>query len=141
MDKRAKTESLELRNDMQELENISSFLVGLADSWSLPMALILSLNLVLEEAFSNIVSYAFDDTEVHYIKILFSLVDKKLIMCIEDDGKPWDLTLAEDPDFDLPLEERAVGGLGILLIRKTMNEIAYERNAGKNILRLTKYLE
>ncbi len=141
MDKSAKTETLELRNDMQELDTLSSFLEKLADSWSLSIALIMSVNLVLEEAFSNIVNYAFDDGGVHLIKIVFSLHDNMLDMRIEDDGKPWDPTTAEDPDINLPLEERAVGGLGIFLIRKTMNEVAYERIAGKNILRMTKYIE
>jgi anti-sigma regulatory factor (Ser/Thr protein kinase) len=141
MDKSAKTETLELRNEMQELDTLSSFLEKLADSWSLSIALIMSINLVLEEAFSNIVNYAFDDAKVHLIKIVFSLHDNILDMRIEDDGKPWDPTAAEDPDINLPLDERAVGGLGIFLIRKTMNEVAYERIAGKNILRMTKYIE
>jgi anti-sigma regulatory factor (Ser/Thr protein kinase) len=141
MDKSAKTETLELRNEMQELDTLSSFLEKLADSWSLSIALIMSINLVLEEAFSNIVNYAFDDAKVHLIKIVFSLHDNILDMRIEDDGKPWDPTAAVDPDINLPLEERAVGGLGIFLIRKTMNEVAYERIAGKNILRMTKYIE
>jgi len=133
MDKSAKTETLALRNDMQELDALSSFLEKLADSWSLSMGLVMSLNLVLEEAFSNIVNYAFDDDGVHLIKIVFSLHDNILDMRIEDDGKPWDPTAAEDPDINLPLEERTVGGLGIFLIRKTMNEVSYERIAGKNI--------
>lgn len=141
MDKSAKTETLELRNEMQELDTLSSFLDKLADSWSLSIALIMSINLVLEEAFSNIVNYAFDDAKVHLIKIVFSLHDNILDMRIEDDGKPWDPTAAVEPDINLPLEERAVGGLGIFLIRKTMNEVAYERIAGKNILRMTKYIE
>jgi len=141
MDKSAKTETLELRNEMQELDTLSSFLEKLADSWSLSIALIMSINLVLEEAFSNIVNYAFDDAGVHLIKIVFSLHDNILDMRIEDDGKPWDPTAAVEPDINLPLEERAVGGLGIFLIRKTMNEVAYERIAGKNILRMTKYIE
>ncbi len=97
-------------------------------------------DLALEEHLTNILSYAFDDLRWHEIRVRFDLEQDYLAIEVEDDGKPFNpLTIAE-VNTALPLEERPVGGLGIHLIRKFMDEVQYRREGDKNILRLRKRL-
>ena len=55
-----------------------------------------------------------------------------------DNGKPYDPLKKADPDITLPANERPIGGLGIFMVKKTMDDVNYEYADGKNILRLKK---
>jgi serine/threonine-protein kinase RsbW len=57
---------------------------------------------------------------------------------VEDDGPAFDPTVAAAPDTGLPVEDRDIGGLGIHLVRKLANEVAYERRGARNRLRFSK---
>lgn len=110
----------------------------LVQKWELPASLTMSLNLVLEEALSNIIYYAFLDKKEHKIRISISLSKNKLTVRIKDDGIPFDPSSQLQPDISLPAVERPVGGLGIFLISKIMDTIHYSREENLNILTLTK---
>jgi len=92
----------------------------------------------LEEAVSNVIFYAFDDEKEHDIKIVISLENKILSIEIIDDGKPFDPTARKEPDVSLPAEDRPIGGLGIFLIRKMMDNVTYTRHNNLNTLTLLK---
>jgi anti-sigma regulatory factor (Ser/Thr protein kinase) len=97
-------------------------------------------DLALEEAVTNIIDYAYDDPATHEIRVRFSIEGDKLCLEIEDDGRPFN-PLAQPPvDISLPPEERSVGGLGIHLIRRFIDEVDYRRDAGRNVLRMRKAL-
>jgi anti-sigma regulatory factor (Ser/Thr protein kinase) len=98
----------------------------------------MKLNLVLEEAVSNVIFYAFKDQEKHEINISLYLESKTLTIDITDYGIAFDPTLREQPDLTLPAEERPIGGLGIFLIQKIMDTVNYSRNNNQNKLTLTK---
>lgn len=132
--------SLTLANKIDELTRISTFLEETAEQWELPLVLSMSLNLVLEEAFTNVVQYAYTDEEKHDIELLMEKSGNMLIITIIDDGQPYDPTKKTDPDINLDVENRPIGGLGIFLIKKTMDEVTYERKNGKNHLIMTKEL-
>lgn len=140
MEKEDNIKSLRLQNKLEELETISVFLEELAEIWDIPLALTMSLNLVLEEAFTNVVNYAYEDNEAHLIQIDFEMKERILTIKIIDDGKAYDPTQNADPDVTLSAEERSIGGLGIFLIRKMMDLVAYERSGNKNILMMKKNL-
>ena len=127
-------------NQIHELSQIEAFLEELADEWGLEIPLVFSLNLVLEEALTNIISYGYDDEDKHAIEILFKKTDDELTISIIDDGHAYDPTLKDDPDITLSAEERPVGGLGIFLIRKVMDTVAYRREENRNYLILTKHI-
>lgn len=127
-----------IRNEITELNRVVTFLEGLEEEWQLPLAIITPINLVLEEALSNVIFYAYEKGSTHEIKIDFAHTANQLDIAITDTGKPFDPTRKEDPDIDLPAEERPIGGLGIFLIRKIMNEVSYERVGQENVLRMTK---
>jgi hypothetical protein len=59
---------------------------------------------------------------------------------LTDDGRPFDPLGVAEPDTALPVEERRIGGLGIYLVRRMMDEVGYQRRADRNVVSLTKYL-
>ena len=61
-----------------------------------------------------------------------------LTIQVEDDGKPFDPLEAPPPNLDLPIEDRPIGGLGIYIVRSTVNEIEHRREGGRNILTMQK---
>jgi serine/threonine-protein kinase RsbW len=129
-----------LENKISELHKLREALEERCSQWGLPPAVCMSVNLALEEAFANIVNYAFDDQLLHKIELEFSYAGKRLEVVITDDGKPYDPTRQTAPDISLPAEDRPIGGLGIFLIKKIMDEVSYERTSNQNKLYLTKYI-
>ncbi len=91
-------------------------------------------NLALEEMATNIIKYGYDDQATHEILLRLELVPGAIALTLEDDGHPFDPLRAPEPDIHLPLEEREPGGLGIHLIRKMAQRMAYERSGGRNRL-------
>jgi anti-sigma regulatory factor (Ser/Thr protein kinase) len=91
-------------------------------------------NLVIEEMGTNILKYGYDDTADHEIRLRMEIQPGSLGLILEDDGHPFNPLTAEEPDVNLPAEERVPGGLGIHLIRKLIDEIQYERLDGRNRL-------
>ncbi len=129
---------MELSNRMNALESIQDSVDELIQNWNLPVQLGFTLNLVLEEAFTNIVKYAYNDQAPHRIDIEFVKKNNLLEITLIDDGLEYDPTQKKDPDIDLPVNERQIGGLGIFLIKKLMDSVEYKRVEGKSYLKLTK---
>ncbi|MFC2097621.1 ATP-binding protein [Bacteroidota bacterium] len=127
-----------LINQLQEIKKILPFIKGIADISALEDLAINNFILVLEEAITNVIKYAFTDEEVHEIKLSFSKSNNVFSFVIEDDGIEFDSTKQEEPDVTLSAEERGIGGLGIFLIKQIMDEVNYKRENNKNILILSK---
>ena len=98
------------------------------------------IELAIEEIFANIANYAYKDkTGKCTLKIQYE--DKRKVDFIfEDSGVPFNPLEKEEPDISKPLEEREIGGLGIFLTKKTMDDIQYKYENNKNILTITKYI-
>ncbi len=141
MDKNSTDKFLKVDNQIDELTRVADFVDDLSEEWGLPIPLTYSLNLVMEEALTNIILYGFDDKDVHVIDVRFSKTGNELSIMITDDGHEYDPTLKSDPDTTLPVEERPIGGLGIFLIKRIMDSVKYQRKENKNILLLTKKSE
>ena len=131
-------EVFEIENRIEALSVLAGEIEDLAEKWELPMQLTMSLNLVLEEAVSNVIFYAFNDHQKHLIQISLALENKILTVEIVDDGIPFDPLSQKLPDITLPVEERPIGGLGILLILKIMDQVSYSRQNNQNRLTLVK---
>lgn len=134
------TFQLILKNQLIELDKLVINLEELSVKWNIPTKIMMEINLVLEELFTNVVLYAFDDKEEHNITLDFELIDEhQLKMRLEDDGKPFNLMKKKVNDtFDKPVEDRQIGGLGIHFVRELMNSVDYKRAFDKNIVILTK---
>ncbi len=139
-DKPMQTFRITLKNQITELDLIAINLETLAENWNIPAKSVMEINLVLEELFTNVLFYAFDDKDEHEINLEFLLIDNhQLQIRLEDDGKPFNLVERKVNDvFTKPLEERQIGGLGIHFVREMMNNVDYQRASDKNIVILTK---
>jgi len=88
--------------------------------------------------FTNIISYGFQDDKEHVVRITLTPENDLLCLCIEDDGKPFNPIEFESPDVSCSVEKCKIGGLGIHIMKKLMDEICYERCDDKNVLNLKK---
>ncbi len=127
-----------IENQVTELSRLAEEIDQLASKWKLPQALAMNMNLVIEEAVTNIIFYAFNDNRKHEINIYISVEDNILTILIRDNGIPFDPLSQQKPDITSAAEERKVGGLGIFLISEIMDEVHYSRKKNQNILTLTK---
>lgn len=127
-----------VENRIEELPILFSKIEELGEIWSLSLPLTMNINLVLEEAVSNVIFYAFNDEKKHEITILVILENEVLKIEIIDDGIPFDPTIKQMPDVTLSAEDREIGGLGIYLIKQIMDTVEYSRIDNNNILTLTK---
>ena len=132
--------TLALKNNIEEINRLHTFIEQVGETFSLPMKVVMNLNLVLEEAVTNVIMYAYPKEEHEYIHLTAKEQEGKLIFILTDSGKAFDPTQAPDADITLSADDRQIGGLGIFLIRKIMNEVKYERIDGKNVLTLEKEL-
>lgn len=100
------------------------------------------LDLVIEELFVNIVQYAYP-SEIGQIEISYQFKpeENKIYLCVVDTGIPFNPLDRPDPDVDSDTNKRGMGALGIYLIRNCMDQITYQRDQDKNVLRLTKEIE
>ncbi|HEY5511116.1 MAG TPA: ATP-binding protein [Prolixibacteraceae bacterium] len=128
-------------NQIDELTRVASWLEELGEEWELPMSLVFSLNLALEEALTNTIMYGYGDECQHSIEIHFSKSGQELKISIIDDGLAYNPTTKPDPDITLSVEDRPIGGLGIFLIKKIMDTVEYQRIENKNHLMLTKNIK
>jgi len=129
-----------LRNDVNELSRVQLFLESLEEAGNVPSSLLMPLNLVLEEALTNIIFYAYEPGTVNEIRLDVVTYADRLEITLTDSGKPFDPTVSPDPDISLSAEDRPIGGLGIFLIRKLMDTVDYQRKNEHNILTLSKQL-
>lgn len=106
-----------------------------------PMKAQAQIDIAIDELFSNIVHYAYHPG-VGPATVRVEVVDEPLSVVITfiDQGVPYDPLAKADPDVTLSAEEREIGGLGIYIVKKNMNEITYEYKDGRNILRIRKEL-
>lgn len=129
-----------MRNDIQQIPTLAEWV----DELAIPMELNMPINLALEEAVSNVMLYAYPGRNDGKVFVEFAKAKdeqgEKLIFTISDSGIPFDPTAKPEADITLSAEDRAIGGLGIHLVRKLMDEIRYERQDEKNILTLVKIL-
>jgi anti-sigma regulatory factor (Ser/Thr protein kinase) len=133
--------SFKLKSNLSELDVLYQNLEKFGKSIGLSKKSIFEANLALDELFTNIISYGFDDKNEHTIKITISLQNGDLIFNIEDDGIPFNPTKVETPDLECTIEECKIGGLGIHLAKNLMDEVCYQRCNDKNILTLKKNIK
>lgn len=128
--------ALVMRNDIQQIPTLAEWV----ESLNLPEAINMSINLALEEIVSNVMLYAYPDTQSGRVLVEAEKFANKIIFTISDSGIAFDPTEQAEPDLSLSVEERPIGGLGIHLVRQIMDEIHYKRLNEKNILTLVKSL-
>ena len=125
-----------MRNDIQQIPTLAEWVEWL----HVPEELNMPINLALEEAVTNVMLYAYPQNKSGQVLVESWRTNGSIYFTISDSGIPFDPTVQQEADITLSAEERAIGGLGIHLVRQLMDEIEYERTDGKNILTLSKKL-
>jgi serine/threonine-protein kinase RsbW len=130
---------LRIENRLSELTTLSRQVERYGRAVGLPPKAVMETNLILEEVIINIIHNGFNDSERHWIDIHLDHHGNRLRITIEDDGVAFNPCSAEMPDTQCPLENRKIGGMGILLVRRLADQIRYRRVQGKNKLTVTKH--
>jgi sigma-B regulation protein RsbU (phosphoserine phosphatase) len=125
---------VELKNNLSEIERLTRIADDFGRRHHIDAEASHHLKVALDEILTNIISYAYADAEEHSIVTRFSLEQGQLTVQVEDDGRPFNPLNAPEPDTKQLLEERPIGGLGIYLMRKLMDEVEYRRQNDRNIL-------
>ncbi len=130
--------SITLTNDIQQVPQLADFVDMVCEEVGMDMAVAIQMNLAMEEAVVNVMSYAYPADTVGDVTIEAVTIADQLQFTITDSGIPFDPTTKDEVDTTLSAEERPIGGLGIHLVRQLMDSINYERIDGKNVLTLRK---
>ena len=134
-------QSIVLPNDVQEVTKLAAFVDEFCEAIGADMSMTMSLNLALEEAVVNVMSYAYPKDSKGEVTIHAEFKNDVLTFVVIDNGIPFDPTKTQDADTTLSAEERPIGGLGIHLVRTIMDTIAYEYVNGQNVLTISKKLK
>jgi sigma-B regulation protein RsbU (phosphoserine phosphatase) len=129
-----------LKNQLTEIDRFKDSFNAFSEENEIPTAVRRELNMVFDELLNNVVSYAYQDDKEHEIEVRVEVAGERLVVSIADDGIPFNPFDADTPDTGLALEDRTIGGLGIHLVLKVMDKVAYQRRTDKNVLTLVKKL-
>lgn len=128
------TLTLTLRNHASEISRLVDRLEAFGADAGLPPDVTFRMTLSLDEIVSNVIRHGFDDDREHEILVTIVIADGVVTATVTDDGVAFDPRDAPAPDLDAPIEERSPGGLGMHLVRATMDDVAYRREDGRNVL-------
>ena len=99
------------------------------------------INIAIDELYGNIASYAYGEENGEVTVIIEGdSTPGAVSISFQDEGKPFNPLESREPDITLPARERKIGGLGIFMVKKSMDDVQYEYRDGKNILTIRKTL-
>ena len=132
---------LEIDAKLSNLEKVLDFVNSHLSNVECPEKTRIQVDIAVEEIFVNIAHYAYNP-EVGKATIRVEISEKPLTISLTfmDSGKPYDPLSRKDPDVSLSAEERQIGGLGIYMVKKSMDEIQYSYRNGTNMLTFKKKL-
>lgn len=126
---------------VENIGAVTDFVDEQLEALDCPMKAQMQINIAIDELFGNIAHYAYNP-DVGEATVRVEVIDEPLSVVITfiDRGVPFDPLSAADPDTTLSAEERAIGGLGVFMVRKTMDDVSYRYENGRNILSIRKTL-
>ena len=142
--------TFECEAKIENLNKATAFLEETLEEVGCGMKQTMQLTVALEEIFVNIAHYAYaktdsagniiPDTGSGQVSLTLVAENGEVALKFEDGGVPYNPLEKDDPDVTLSVEEREIGGLGIFMVKKSMDDMYYEYKDGKNILTLMKKL-
>ena len=127
--------------NVSELTRVIEFVNGSLVKVGWDKELLPTMDIAVEEIFVNIASYAYEDLpDAHKYADITVDTDKKggAKIIFEDEGVEYNPLLRNDPDLTLPAQDRKIGGLGIYMVKMSMDKVDYERIGGRNVLTIMK---
>lgn len=132
-----KTLELVIESAIEKIPEISALLGEEMETYGFGNEIILDTQLAVEEAITNIINHGYKKTGGE-IMVSFTISPERIEVHIMDAAPRFDPLSVAEPVLDSPIEERRIGGLGVFLIRRLMDEVSYRYENGKNILVLIK---
>ena len=130
---------LRIEASLDNLDEVMQFVDQELEGADCPIRSMMQIDLAVEEIFVNIASYAYAPGKGEaVIRVNIAGNPKIAEICFIDSGVPYDPLAKEDPDVTLSAAEREIGGLGIFITKKSVDDISYEYRDGKNILSIKK---
>jgi anti-sigma regulatory factor (Ser/Thr protein kinase) len=123
-----------LRNQQSEIARMFALLEAFCRTNQISEDDMFNIRLVLDEAVINVMVHGFEDTDEHAIHVSLSLDSGLLAIHIDDDGIAYNPLDAPLPRFDLPIEDRRIGGLGVHIMKTLAKSVEYRRESGRNKL-------
>jgi len=126
---------------VENIEAVTDFVNEQLAALDCPMKAQMQIDIAIDELFGNIAHYAYNP-EIGQATVRVEVIEEPLAVTITfiDNGVPYDPLAKADPDTTLSADERDIGGLGIFMVKKTMDEITYQYKDGQNILAIKKNL-
>jgi serine/threonine-protein kinase RsbW len=131
---------LTFKNEEEELTRVTEFMENICDELQLDTHVAMKIQVAIEEMVTNIIFYAYPEGPRADISLTAESEDKELTLVLSDTGKPFDPTAKEDADIETNPMDREQGGMGILIVKKIMNEVSYQRLGDENRLTMKKEL-
>lgn len=124
---------------VENIETVTDFVNEQLEAFDCPMKAQMQVDIAIDELFGNIAHYAYNpETGNATVRVEVTENPMSVIITFIDNGIPYDPLTQAEPDITLSADERQVGGLGIFMVKKTMDEITYEYKDGMNILKIRK---
>ena len=132
---------LTIEATVENIAVVTDFVTQQLEALDCPMKAQMQIEIAIDELFGNIAHYAYSPT-VGVATVRVEVVEDPLSVVISfiDNGTPYDPLAKADPDITLSAEDRAIGGQGIFMVKKTMDDIRYEYKDGQNILTIIKQI-
>ena len=139
--KEKKTDEMTVEAVIGNIPTVTDFVDKKLEELDCPFKIQMQINVAIDELFSNIARYAYrPDTGPATVKVEVEEDPMAVVITFIDNGVQYDPLSTEDPDITLPAEEREIGGLGIYLVKKTMDGVDYRYRDGQNMLTIKKKL-
>jgi len=132
------TRNISIKNRIEETTGVTDLVEQTSLEAGFEQKEVYDILIALDEILSNIVYYAYPDGSTGVIDIEIKFDGETIEIRFIDCGVPFDPLTKADPDLSIPVEEREIGGLGIFIVKKLMNEVSYVRENEKNILMISK---
>jgi anti-sigma regulatory factor (Ser/Thr protein kinase) len=126
---------------VENIETVTDFVNRELEALDCPMKAQMQIDIAIDELFGNIAHYAYNpETGDATVRVEVIEDPMSVVITFIDKGVPYDPLAQADPDTTLSVEERSIGGLGVFMVKKTMDDVTYEYKDGQNILKIKKNL-
>ncbi len=123
----------------ENIELVTDFVNEVLESWDCPMKAQIQIDIAIDELFGNIARYAYaPGVGKATVRVELSEDENAAVVTFIDNGVAYDPLKKDDPDTTLSAEDRDVGGLGIFIVKKSMDDMVYSYEDGQNVLKITK---
>lgn len=127
---------------LKNLDDVNAFIGNILEELECSPKTRMQIEIAVEEIFVNIANYAYNPIEGSAtVRLLIHEEPLSVDIQFLDEGVPYNPLAREDPDITLGAEERGIGGLGIFMTKKTMDNVTYSYDEGKNVLTISKKID